>query len=116
MIRMHIRVLPMRGTTQRDEGTAEWSGKAYRAVASHGVTMALARQLVADGCPDQRWQAFHNGAPSLQGPSLHGLAKLSVTEGDKSAIRFCKFRDMENMQTPVYGHRKEGGLADGVVS
>ena len=71
-----------RGVRQ-DAATAVWDGKTYQATSRHGATMALARQLVAAGCPDQPWEAGRPGRRDLFGPSIHGLAQLTIHESDE---------------------------------
>jgi hypothetical protein len=72
--------------------TATWSGRNFSARTQSGVTMALARELVAAGCPDQAWQAERAGAVALFGPSLHRLALLTVSEGGRDGPRFTKYQ------------------------
>jgi len=70
------------GSAQRDIATTEWMGQQFRAVSGNGACMALARQLVEAGCPDQEWMTqTAAGKPSLKGPSLHRLAQLTITGG-----------------------------------
>jgi hypothetical protein len=70
------------GKTQ-ETATAPWIGRVFQASSANGATMALARQLVAAGCPDQPWEAR---GPDHQrrcfGQQLHRLARLTVaTDG-----------------------------------
>jgi hypothetical protein len=71
--------------------TAEWSGRDFSARTKSGVTMALARELVTAGCPDQEWQAKRSGGVALFGRSLHCLSLLTVNEGDKGKARFAQY-------------------------
>lgn len=72
----------------RDRAAAIWNHGAFVVTSTHGVTMALARDLVAAGCPDQPWQAVGRDQPPaewhrrLAGPGLHRLA-LTVSETDR---------------------------------
>jgi hypothetical protein len=52
----------------------------FEAGSRYGATMAVARQLVEAGCPDQPWEAGRPGKRDLIGPSLHRLARLTVVE------------------------------------
>ena len=79
MIEMHL----IAGRESRDIAECEWRGQRYTAASSHGAAMALARQLVAAGAPDQPWCV----PGRLHGRSLHGLARLTVTETD-GGVRF----------------------------
>jgi len=85
---------------------ATWNGQTYRAASSHGATMALARQLVAAGCPDQLWRV----PGRLHGRSLHGLAKLTIEEG-ADGLRFRRYR--ENTRFLPGGARQDGAEAEG---
>lgn len=67
---------------RKDVATATWDGQIYRAESYKGASMALARLLVAAGCPDQPYEAGRKGKRDFYGPSLHRLAKLAVAEPD----------------------------------
>ena len=69
------------GKPQRDYAQCEWNGRSYQ-VLRLSATTALARKLVADGCPDQPWHCYVDGQRSLFGPSLHAWAKRIVSERD----------------------------------
>ena len=73
---------------QVDTAEAEWDGRVFRAASSHGASMALARQLVAAGCPDQPWHV----PGRLHGRSLHRLARLTIEEG-ADGLRFRRYRE-----------------------
>lgn len=76
------------GAAPSDVATATWNGVTFTTSSAHGACMALARELVAAGCPDQPWQTTdEDGKRSLHGPSLHGLARLTI-KGD----RFARWR------------------------
>jgi len=103
VIIMSLSVLPMskaaaqRGGPQTDQATAEWEGQSFIARSWHGVTMALARQLVGAGCPDQPWEA-HNaeGQRLLFGSSLHRLAQMTIG-GD----RFGRYQERPDFLSGV---------------
>jgi hypothetical protein len=60
-----------------------YAGRSYETVSRNGAACALARQLVAAGCPDRPWQVVDQlGMVCLSGRSLHGLARLTV-EGNR---------------------------------
>jgi hypothetical protein len=72
--------------------TARWSGREFSARTQGGVTMALARELVAAGVPDQPWQAARDGKVVMTGPSLTGVAALAISDPAEGAgPRFKKF-------------------------
>ncbi len=60
----------------------------------HGAEMAMARALVAAGFPDTAWQTERCGQVRLHGPSLHGLARLTLNEGDRQRITFARWVPM----------------------
>jgi hypothetical protein len=71
------------GAPLPDRASAVWDGTTYTARTSHGAAMAVARTLMAAGCPDQPWQAVSpDGERLLHGGSLHRLANLTVSEAD----------------------------------
>jgi hypothetical protein len=83
MITMMQTVIPAKETgPETFEAEAEWEGRIFRARTNHGVSMALARQLVAAGCPDQPWEM--RSATSMRrlvfGKNLHRLAHLTISE------------------------------------
>lgn len=70
--------------------TARWSDREFSARTQGGVTMALARKLVAAHCPDGPWRAKRDGVTVLFGQSLHRLAMLAVSDGDRGRPKFTK--------------------------
>lgn len=100
---------------QRPDGadTAEstLAGQTFRAVSRNGATMVLARQLVAAGAPDDPWQACGvDGAVRLHGPSLHGLAKLTVIERDRG-LSVERFTPRAESAVRVRGDAPDGSDA-----
>ena len=89
------------GKRQRDHATCAWDGREYR-VLTLSATTALARVLVAAGCPDQPWEArTPTGTHSLYGPSLHAWAGRIVTEDDRG------FHLRVYSEHPLAGSRNE---------
>ncbi len=77
-----------------DTAEANYAGQHFQAVSRNGVTMALARQLVAAGVPDGPWQARGiDGRERFTGRSLHRLAGLTVHDGDR--LRICQWMPRE---------------------
>jgi hypothetical protein len=75
-----------------DTAEAVFAGQVFRAASRHGVTMALARRLVAAGCADMAWQSVGaDGRVRLCGPSLHRLARLTIEEND-AGFRIRRWR------------------------
>jgi hypothetical protein len=69
------------GRIPHDEATCEGNGRSFRATSALGAEMALARILVAAGCPDQPWETFTpQGTRSLRGRSLRWLAGRTLGE------------------------------------
>lgn len=94
MIRMTVtpgRPKPRANRAANDRAWCEWNGQRFD-VTAFSATTALARKLVAAGCPDQPWESFVLGTRSLFGRSLHGWAKRMVTE-DNRGIRFEVYRE-----------------------
>ena len=75
------------GSAPQDTATTTLDGVLYTAQSAHGASMALARQLVAAGCPDQPWEC-RNAAHqrTLYGGSLHKLATLTVSHSPSTRI------------------------------
>jgi hypothetical protein len=72
------------GAPVPDEASAEWGGELFSVRTPRGATMALARRLVAAGCPNQSWEAYdREGKRLLFGPNLHSLATWTYVEGDR---------------------------------
>ena len=83
---------PTSGGAQIDQATAEWNGKTFAARSKRGVIPAIARALLAAGCPDQPWQAQRGSLTAMYGPSLARVAELTVTEPDHGhGPRFVKY-------------------------
>ena len=79
--------------TKQDYACCAWEGRVLE-VRSKSATAALARVLVAAGCPDQPWEAFTpEGERSLFGPSLHGWAKRMVVETDRRGVGFTTYQE-----------------------
>ena len=77
-----------------DIGEATWRGQTFRATSRNGVTMAVARLLVGAGAPDGSWEGVGcgDGRKRLQGRTLHGLAKLSISEPDRSTFKLVPWQ------------------------
>jgi hypothetical protein len=102
------------GVPVPDRATAEWQGKRYEQIDAHGAIFALARQLVADGCPDQPWQALGtNGMCCLHGPSLHGLTKWTIQESSSQPIRRVPYVPLPEGAFRRSGSSKDGAEASG---
>ena len=64
-------------------------GVLYTAQSAHGASMALARQLVAAGCPDEPWEArTPEGQRTVYGSSIHQLARTTIDSNG----RFVRWR------------------------
>ncbi len=88
---MLITILPAHppGT---DHARAEWAGQVYSAASRNGIVSALARVLIAAGCPDQPWQAARDDKVAMTGPSLAAAAALTVSDPEAGAgPRFARF-------------------------
>ncbi len=80
-----------------DTAEATHGGELYRATSRHGCTMALARQIVAAGAPDQPWQAIGpDGAVWFRGASLHNLSRLTIEDGE-SGLRWRRWTPRETV-------------------
>jgi hypothetical protein len=76
-----------------DHARAEWAGRVYTAAGRNGIVPAMARELVAAGCPDGPWRAARDGLVVMTGPSLAGVAELTVSDPDDGGgPRFSKFK------------------------
>jgi hypothetical protein len=70
---------------------------------------SCAEVLVADGCPDQPWQALGtNGMCCLHGSSLHGLTKWTIQESSSQPIRRVPY-----VPLPEGAFRRRGSSKDG---
>jgi hypothetical protein len=94
-IHMTVTPLPPHKTPNKpiyDQATATWQDQQFIATSTHGSSMALARKLVAAGCPEQPWEAYSPGGQRLFfGPSLHRLAGLTIHEFGRRPIRLAPF-------------------------
>ena len=82
------------GKPQRDYAQCDWNGRNYQLLLPRlSATTALARKLVADGCPDQPWECYVEGQRSLFGPSLHAWAKRIVSERDSGGFVIQPFTE-----------------------
>ena len=90
---MLITIHPSRPTRsgQIDRVSADWNGRTFEVEAKSGAICAIARQLVEAGCPDEAWQAERGGQVAIRGKSLHGVAKLTVSDPDKGNVKFVKW-------------------------
>ena len=78
------------GTPVPDEGHATWNGQRHTARSANGAGMAVARLLVAAGCPDQSWETRSPAGQRLTyGNHLHRLAKTTVT----TQARFARWAE-----------------------
>jgi hypothetical protein len=77
------------GQRPQEYASCAWDGLQYEAASRHGATMALARTLTRSGAPDGPWAAYGraDGQKRLYGPSLHQLAALTISEGDRGMVR-----------------------------
>jgi hypothetical protein len=73
--------------------TCEWSDRQYRDVSRTSPLTSLARQLIADGCPDQPWRVRDavTGESRMSGGSLVTIAKLTISE-DSRGSRFVDWK------------------------
>ena len=95
------------GAAQPDRAATIWNGHTFTARSAHGASMAVARQLVVAGCPDQPWQAVSPaGQRLLHGGSLHRLARLAVSETD-GRTRIVPYAP--DPRFPVEGADQDGG-------
>jgi len=79
--------------SQRPDGADVATCDAYAAASRNGATMALARQLVAPGFPDQPVEAVGtDGRIRFTAPSLHRLAQWTVIERDRGGIAFERYQ------------------------
>ena len=103
LILLPSRVLkPSAGGATYDFATAEWQGAVFNARSSTGVVCALARLLIAAGCPDQPWQATRNGIVVMLGKSLASVANLTVSEPDTGpGPRFAKYKPGQFWAAPT---------------
>jgi hypothetical protein len=91
-----------------DVAECDWNGQHFEAVSRNGVTMALARQLVAAGAPDGRWEAYGRGGDlRLFGRGIHRLAGRTIKETDAGQFRFARY---EELPLPVSGGAPDGEL------
>lgn len=91
-----------------DVAKCEWSGQCFKAESRHGVTMALARQLIVAGAPDGHWEAYgRNGHLRLSGPSIQRLAALTIKETDAGQFRFARYEEWSAL---VSGAAPDGGF------
>lgn len=81
--------------SQRPDGTdvaeCDWNGADYHAASRGSVTRSLARQLIAEGAPDQPWQAVRGAMVCLRGKSLFAHAAMTLREGDHG-FRLTRWR------------------------
>jgi len=69
-----------------------WDGRRFEARSSKSAIMKLARMLVGAGAPDAEWRSFTAaGTPSMSGPSIHRLAKLTVSEPAAGSIKIVPY-------------------------
>ena len=66
----------------------------HAVTARTSVVGAMARTLVAHGAADGPWRLVDgaSGAVRMSGPSLHGAARMTVSERDGGGIRFDVYR------------------------
>ena len=85
--------IPGRRKANRIESAwCEWNGQRFEVRSGHGALCQLARALVAAVPPDGAWcSVTMAGTPSLSGPSLFGLARLTVSETDIHGIRLAPY-------------------------
>lgn len=83
------------GSTPQDTAETDWQGARFRTVSRNSACCALARDLVAAGCPDQPWEAHSpSGQRSVFGDSLHALARTTVNAGGRF-VRWHPRPDLE---------------------
>jgi hypothetical protein len=85
--------------SKRTDGADIAQCAGFECISKRGAEMGLARLLVAAGFPDTGWQTEAAGRVRLFGPSLHGLARLTVSETDARRIGIVKWTPM--LERPV---------------
>lgn len=87
-----------KGSTPSDVAETTWNAVLYTAASGNAACCALARILVAAGCPDQPWEARSpTGQRSIHGDSTHALARTTVT-ADGRFVRWHPRPDLEAEQ------------------
>jgi len=90
MIRMTTWPKP---NSRLDCATADWNAQHF-SVEARGATTALARSLVAAGCPDQPWEAYTpSGVRGLYGKNLFAWSQRMLAEDDRNGLRFVRYRE-----------------------
>lgn len=78
--------------SRRDSASCTWDGRDFQ-VRAFSATTALARQLVAAGCPDQPWEAYTpTGERSIRGRSLHWWATRVLIEMN-GRLKYTPYRE-----------------------
>ncbi len=78
----------VKGAAAADIAQTTWNGVPYYTRSANGASMALARLLVATGCPEQPWQAVNaDGQRTVYGDSLHALSRTTIRHS-----RFVRYR------------------------
>lgn len=92
MITMHLIPHPPSRTGQvtggewADQASTTWNGRKFETRSARGASCELARELIAAGAPDGPWQCINEGGRrTIFGPSLHRLAKLTITSDGRFA-------------------------------
>jgi hypothetical protein len=81
------------GAAAPDHASASWDGVEFTTSTKSGACAALARRLVAAGCPDQPWEAYSpSGQRLLFGRSLHRLAATTLMEPDRGRLRRVRWK------------------------
>lgn len=85
---------------------AFFHGREFAATSRNGATMRLARQLVEAGAPDGPVEARGaDGRLRFTSPSLHGLARWTIEEGDRG-IRQRRWKP-----SPMGGEAPQDGVS-----
>jgi hypothetical protein len=77
-----------------DVALAELAGQDVRAESRSGAELAICREVVLLGLPDDEWQTiFGEGRVGLTGKSIHRAALLMVA--DEPTCKFVEFKTIE---------------------
>jgi hypothetical protein len=83
------------GAVPKDAAETDWQGATFRTVSRSSACCALARDLVAAGCPEQPWEARDEaGQRTVHGESLHALARTTIS-ADGRFIRWHPRPDLD---------------------
>jgi hypothetical protein len=95
--------------------TTTIAGKSYSASSRHGAPFALARELVAQGIPDDEVIVRSEGAAdAITYRPLHHMAELTIVESATVPVRAAKYRKFD--QNAVTGEQGMGSSDVGALS